>query len=592
MPLGGTVLALQPLDKTQTVALLRRAGVSGRLGPVLGRRLHDELSGWPGALVDQLTCLERAGWLRRDGLRLVASVPLEQLRSQPLPVPQRLRDELLRRLAEVKPAGRRLLQVVAVRGGQANADWVHSLAPISAAQGAALTESGLLRVRSEGLERILTLGPPRLGRVVYDALQPGQQQALHLQVAEALLARHARRPGAMAPVMAEHLMRAGQGHRAWPLWVQAARRAARRRDPSQTLALATRAHEAGEAAGPELDPSERRRLERETLALRGEALLACRQPEPAREALSAALDLGDPSDATALTARSALGAALVALGQSRAALQVLEPLVVELAAGHPARPAALRALAEAQRLEGQLGPSEATWREGLGLAQELGSREPAGLCLLGLAGTLIQGGQLVAAHEALSQALPLLRATRSEGQAHCLRSLAELQAVDGRYREALALADEAAELAQAREDLETWGAALTVTADVLELAGRNRDADRLRSEVQAVQSAVPTPTLLPRVVLAAQAPLKEAQSLESQGAHFPALGQAELAWSLLPGAGAGGLAHRVALMLCRLDPDTHREGRAAHVARAIAEELPPDLASSFRARRDVADLLG
>ncbi len=589
--LGGPVVPLEPLARPDTVALLRRAGLVGRLGPLVGRRLHEELGGRPGAVVDQLAALERQGWLRREGGRLVAGVPIDQLKRAQLPVPARLKTELEDRVAKQPGPAQRYLEVLAVLGGSGSADLMRHLASIGEALGMGLMKAGLVRIQEEGLEQLVVLGPPRLAQVIAGGLSPDARAELHGRIADALLARHARRPGAMAPVMARHLVAADRPEEAWPLLVRAARRAARRRDPATTLGLATRAREAGNAARGRLPEERERALARETLALRGEALLACRKPSEAREALSAALALGGDEDATALTAKSALGAALVALGEADAAAQLLTPLLVQLPQGHPSRSATLRALAEALRQLGLVGSSEERWREALALAQELGSKDGEAVAQVGLAGVLLQRAAIVEARELLERALGALRSTRSPALARCLRNLAELEALDGRYRPALTLADEAAELAQGLEDLETWSGALAVTADVLDLAGRARDAERLRSEVSTVRAAVPPSVVLPRVSLAATDRLTEALDLESQGAHFPALGQAEEAWRLLPEHGAGGLGHRVALALCRLDPDTHRLGRAATVARAIVEELPPELAASFRARSDVQDLL-
>jgi tetratricopeptide (TPR) repeat protein/predicted Ser/Thr protein kinase len=589
--LAGPVFALTPLDRTDTVVLLRQLGVSGRLGPLLGRRLQAELRGLPGVMVRQLECLEEQGWLGREKGRLVAAVAMEHFRSRPLPVPDVLRSELLERFRQVMPAGRRLLQVLAVVGGQANADLLRSLAPVTNHDLKTRALSRLIQIEEKGLERLVMLQHPRLARVLYEDLSPAERVAVHGQVADALMARHACRPGNMASVMADHLVRAQQPERAWPLLVRAARRAARRRDPVQALNLANRARQAGDLAKGRMPEGDRRQLERESLALRGEALLACRQPVLAREALTAALELGAQEDATALSARSALGAALVALGEAGPAALILGPLLGRLDLGHPARPAALRAMAEAQRMLGKFAQSEATWREGLALARELGSREPEGLCLLGLAGTALQSNQLTVARDALNRAMPLLRTVRSDGLPLCLRHLAELEALNGSYRIALTLAEEAAELAQAKEDLETWGGALAVTADILDLAGSDRDAERIRGEIRSVRAAVESGVKPPQVSLASQTCLDDALALEAQGAHFPALGRVEEAWERLPESGADGLAHRVALALCRLDPDTHRHGRASKVVRAIAEELPPHLAVSFRARPDVADLL-
>ncbi len=590
--LQGPTVALSPLDRSNTLALLRNRGVVGQLGPVLGRRLHEELGGWPGSIVEQLECLESQGWLKRSGTRLTADVEMEGFRSAALPVPELRRLDLVSRIAEISPTARRMLEVVAVVGGRAHTELLRSIAPVSSAELSELASLRLVRIEEDGLERLVVLQAPGLGRVLCESLEDSHRVALHGQVAEALLARHARRPGAMAAVMADHLVQANQSERAWPLLVQAARRASRRRDPVKVLALTNQALEAGVLAREGLPEAEVARLQGQTLALRGQAMLACQRPLEAKEILTEALALGDPEESMVQAAHSALGAALVALGLPEQAAQLLEPLIGRLETGHPARPSVLRAMAEAQRLLGDLEASEATWREGLALARDLGSQESEGLCLLGLAGTVLQRNQLVEAREELVLARPLLRSARSQNEARCVRYLAELEALDGRYRTALSLADEAADLAQACEDLETWSGALNVTAEILTLAGRERDAARLYSEIRTVRGALELQSQGPCLSLQAKSSLDEARGLEAEGDHFPALGRLEEAWSNLPDRGAGGLAHQVALALCRLDPDTHRHGRASQIARAIAEELPPDLAASFRARPDVQDLLG
>src|SRR5690606_35957954 len=108
----------------------------------------------------------------------------------------------------------------------------------------------LIRTEVEGQE-LLALSDPGASRVIRGELEPGRRRALHAAVAEALGAKRRRASNALE--VAHHLRSAGEAAAAWPLFVQAARRAARDGKPTEVLEICERAEEvraAGEAALP------------------------------------------------------------------------------------------------------------------------------------------------------------------------------------------------------------------------------------------------------------------------------------------------------------------------------------------------------
>ena len=111
------------------IAMVRDQGVSGAIGAALGRRLAEDLGGMPGAVVEQVGAMVQAGWLvptPDGGLR--AGCTMEALRKDPLPLPERLRQQEAKRIKGLSIDARQLFDVLVVLDMEATIDPVGEIA--------------------------------------------------------------------------------------------------------------------------------------------------------------------------------------------------------------------------------------------------------------------------------------------------------------------------------------------------------------------------------------------------------------------------------------------------------------------------------
>jgi hypothetical protein len=339
------------LDAKACVALLRAAGVSGQAAPALGHRLAVERSGLPGAILEQLELLVRQGWLLRgpDG-ELRAGRPLDDLRDEPLPLPERVRSGEAARLAQLPGGARAVLDALVVIDLPVDLPLLHEIARLPLAEvergaqdliAAALAE----RVTEEGQE-LLRLRPDRPRDLLYSLIPSGLHEALHRAAGEALLRRARRRPGPLGAVIARHLLRAGAAAEAYPLLLDAAARAARQGelDPQRQLVrLAAEARPRAEASMPPAAVTTARkrlfRMEAELLHRSGDGEGAL---DAWQRCARAAADEGD-ADAL-LQARAGIGQLRAQAGELPAAAAELRAAVAGLTPGDPTWASAAAAL--------------------------------------------------------------------------------------------------------------------------------------------------------------------------------------------------------------------------------------------------------
>jgi tetratricopeptide (TPR) repeat protein len=476
----GGALILGPLEEAALVAICRDLELPGAVAAAMGRRLASS-EATPAEAIEQLQALEEQGWITRDaaGLKRLA-VPMERLREGPLPLPARSRARAIERIKRLTMHERAMVEALAVLGVEAERSLVEGLSDAQSPAG----ESELIEVRVEPLHEVLRLRQPELRDVILALIEPSRRAVLHERAARALLARHQRRRASIAAVAAEHLTLAGRDAEAWPLWVTAAQRAARQGDMKEALAAAQRAVTQSERA----DEGERALpMRQQALAVAGEALLALRRSEEARDTFQRALDLvpGGPLRAE-LSAR--LGMALGDLGDARAALPLLEGALTSLDVGSPVRFPTLRAVADAQLALGQITRARATWEDALTAARREQSPLREGSALLGLGELEMVLGHHDEAATALRQAERILRiegSPRPLALALCL--LAELGLRAERHGSAEGRAAEAVHLAREHSMPDVLGQALVYQATALHRLNESPRARELVSEALATE---------------------------------------------------------------------------------------------------------
>ncbi|MEZ4234984.1 MAG: YhjD/YihY/BrkB family envelope integrity protein [Myxococcota bacterium] len=357
------VLEVGAVDAKSTIAMLRDRGATGPVAPTLARRLHADYRGLPGPMMLQLEALVRAGWLVRAGDVLRPARPLEELRRADLPVPEEVQRRIGAELAALEPAARDLCELLAVLDRPAAPALLERCRPHDPDAAKRIDQLVkqrlLLRTTQEGEPEEVWLADPCTARVVRAGLPPGRLRALHAALAEALGARR-RRTNALE--VARHLTAAGEAASAFPLYVQAAKRAAREGRFAEVLDVCEAAEQVREAGQAALGEAERVRLGGWIDLLRGEALLARRAWDDAvpslERAVAAAGAQGDPE----LSARTlgGLGRAHYRAGRFADAEPLLREALQQVTARSPEAPP-LRALADIALRAGRLGDAETLW---------------------------------------------------------------------------------------------------------------------------------------------------------------------------------------------------------------------------------------
>lgn len=373
---------IEPLDRDALRALIRDHGAGGGLGAALTRRLGTELGGLPGATVAQLQALLEAGWLSRgsDGsLKAVRSI--DQLRVDPLPLPNSERTATNLRLSALSRDERRVVEAVAILAMPTSSSVIAQTAQVPKVEPVIerLVRSGWVLVRDEGLQQLVELASAREGQAVREALGPAAV-ALHAAAAAALKERYGQKSSAISALVAHHLEHAGRQAEARPLLLQAAQASSRRGETADARTFAERAIAMETAT---VDGAEDQRIRLATRSVLADALRTLGRLGQAKKVLREAIELAGGASAEKSKLWSALGLVALASGDEAEAAAALGRGLGGLAEGDPTWPEAFHAAAAVALRAGQPDLARSKWRVLAAHAAE--TRNP-------VAGVLADGG--------------------------------------------------------------------------------------------------------------------------------------------------------------------------------------------------------
>jgi tetratricopeptide (TPR) repeat protein len=467
-------LQLGGLARAAVIALVRDQGVVGAVGAALGRRLTADLGGVPGAVIEQINALVQSGWLVPSpdgGLR--AGCTMEALRSEPLPLPERLRKLEAKRIEGLSADARHLFDVMVVLDMEATIELVGEIASIEPhAQGRALHDlsaAGLIQERTEGSHQIVSLRGDRNRAVAYQLIVKDRRAQLHRAVAASLRCRSRRRSGTFAEVIASHLLSGGQIGEAYPMLLMAAESTLRSGANRPTVKLLEKAERARATATGQHDvvqPGYDRRLHalwgnvhhrmgkyRQSLDSWGSSLEAARRE-------------GEPESVA--RAQAGMGLARVAMGDVVAASSALEQALSQLPQGDPMWSQAAEALAESRLGRGDVEGSQRLWSELLELGQEMGAGAIVARAMVGLGEIALVQDRLTQGRDSLENAVFRMREqSRPRDLPSALLRLAEFTHAEGRLEAARILALEAESVARDLPLLPACVAALGLVARCL-----------------------------------------------------------------------------------------------------------------------------
>lgn len=450
-----TELALGGLERRAVVALVRERGVEGAAGTALGHRLHAELGGLPGAVIEQVDALGRAGWLRRaeDGL-LHATRDVDAFRHAPLPVPERVKVRTAEALRTLGAWERRTLDALVVLDMAVTVDLIAEVSGLESATVeqciGLLVHRGYLAQAVHGYQELAELADRRQRALLYELVDAPTRVSLHRTAADALRRRVRRRDATLEALVAGHLLAGGRAGEAWPMLIRLARRKLRGGRVDEARLLLRQALSARAQAEPELDPEVARKARRELYSLEGEILERSGDLTGAlgawERALSAAREIGDAAGET--RARSGVGLVRAARGETHAAADGLEQAIRALPQGDPLWPRVAQALAHTRLARGDVPGAATLFGELDEMGRETGMGGMHGEALLGRGLVAAVQGELPSGRARLEEAaLQLRRSGPALTLARTLVALSELHLVDGSLLAAVELAREAGEVA-------------------------------------------------------------------------------------------------------------------------------------------------
>jgi len=418
--LGTEEVVVGGLERDAVRAMLRDRGLHGALGAALGRRLHEELGGLPGPVLEQVDALLRAGWLVRGAEgSLRATRPVDALRTDPLPLPDRVRQVEARFLDGLPAPARQCLEALAVLGSPSSVALIAPLAGLHEAelQGPllSLARAGHVATTEDGLQELHQIVSRRRAQVIYENIDAARRAQMHRAAAATLQRIHHRRLHAIAEAAAHHLLHGGDPAGAYPLLIQGAQRALRRGDHAAARTHCARALEARGAAEATMTPMDAARTRRPLYQALGDALRAGGRVEQAGDAYAQALLAARTEGDRGAIGKALAGVGLVAFARGRAAeaMGALEEGLASLERGDASWPDAANALATVRFDNGNRDGAERLWREAVELGEA--SRNPQAE-LVGLWGLVLLArvtGDRARALERIDGAVRRGRDTRS-----------------------------------------------------------------------------------------------------------------------------------------------------------------------------------
>ena len=192
--------------------------------------------------------VQAAGWCPHPMEGCEPGCTMEALRKDPLPLPERLRQQEAKRIKGLSIDARQLFDVLVVLDMEATIDLVGEIACLEPMTWVEPSTSCLwansFKSEREGVHQILPLRGERNREVAYQLIAKDRRVQLHRAVAAALRRRSRRRSGTFAEVIASHLLSGGQVGEAFPMLLVAAETTLRSGRNRQTVKLLEKAERA------------------------------------------------------------------------------------------------------------------------------------------------------------------------------------------------------------------------------------------------------------------------------------------------------------------------------------------------------------
>lgn len=450
-------LRLEPLRLADLRMMVASLLGPGRSSELLAERLHAETDGNPYFATEFLRSLLAQNLITRQGAGWMLTVEPAELAGGHLEIPPGIRQVLRRRLDDLSPGERQVVDVLATSGHEVRFDVLLDVLGTDDEEAELqridrLIEVGLVVEHRRGDDVAHALVHRTMAELVARELPEVRRTSLHRALAGAL-ERHSLHDPEALEVIGEHWRQAGEASRAYLHLVTAAGRLVERSLPEAAWTLSEKAAAVEAAARVELPANTFTDLRMEHLLARGAALHnKARLDEAAAvyaELTEVALAAGD--ERAACKARLELARVLRQRGMRERARSEAESALRVARRLHyrPGVASALHNLAALAWVEGDMERCDRLAEEGLLAAQGPQLASERARLLLTVALVMAMRGHLSAAARSMAEAEGIFTELRMAPQrVLCLANMAELQVWMGEADEAWMRADEACRVAE------------------------------------------------------------------------------------------------------------------------------------------------
>ena len=219
---------LLPLQPEEIERLLREENLTGVTAIILSRRLSEHIHGNIGLILETLQLLKDKNWLlQTKNQKYKSSIPIEQLRERPLPVPKSLKKEIQQKISMLSSEARHLLECLVVLNIKTT---LHHLSAFTA-KDVMLLEAAIEELKqNDWIHRnneknidIININSPLMSKL-YLLLPKDRKIAWHQRIASVLCKRGKRRVNEIAEQVAHHFLQSKQEAIAFPFLITAAQR--------------------------------------------------------------------------------------------------------------------------------------------------------------------------------------------------------------------------------------------------------------------------------------------------------------------------------------------------------------------------------
>ena len=214
---------LPPLSLEDTQSLFRQKNLIGSALVILSQRIHEQLQGNIGYMLQSLNRIIDSGWLKKTPKgKLKANIPMEELKKKSIPIPQSLKNDFQRELGLLSVEAKHILECLVVFGGPCS---FHELSLCTNKSNEHIQKITLeLSPKWVSIQKDVIVGKKESFIPLYTLLSSDRKLAWHQRISSVLVKYNRRDVTNSAGEIAYHLIKSNQQTTAFPFLISAAQK--------------------------------------------------------------------------------------------------------------------------------------------------------------------------------------------------------------------------------------------------------------------------------------------------------------------------------------------------------------------------------